>query len=91
MRASIAATSGSVRTVVRSAGGTNSAVHAIARDSRGSSWPTESWAWPRWEMIRLIWSAEPAVTSATDARVRNGTTTSGEGSRPAVWVAAARS
>ena len=40
-------------------------------------------------MIREMSSAEPAVTSATDDRVRNGTGTAGEGSRPAA-VSAAR-
>ncbi len=42
-------------------------------------------------MTWLISSADPAVTSATEERVRNGTTTGGVGSAPAVEVAAARS
>ena len=82
--------SGVSRTVVRSSAGTCSAVHAIALDSRGSRSATESCGKPDDSTIRLIRSADPAVTSATDDSVRNGTGTAGEGSRPADAVSEAR-
>ena len=77
--------------MVRSSGGTNSLVHAIARESRGSRSVTDECSCPTCSMTWLISSADPAVTSATDERVRNGTTTGGAGSAPAVVVAEARS
>ena len=46
---------------------------------------------PEDSTIREMWSAEPAVTSATEDRVRKGTTTAGVGSGPVDAVAEARS